>query len=80
MIRPAPHRMRMSEVMPMTPNARKCYPTGTSKPLIIAGYILVAAGVILLFVCIPCWAWLALLGVGLMAVGVLLLRLGKAWR
>lgn len=58
----------------------RCYPTGTSTPLMIAGYALVALGIILLFVCIPCWAWLALLGVGLMVAGVLMLRLSKAWR
>lgn len=58
----------------------RCYPTGASTPLMIAGYALVALGIILLFVCIPCWAWLALLGVGLMVAGVLVLRLSKAWR
>ena len=42
--------------------------------------ICVLAGVILLFCCIPCWAWLALLGVGLMAVGILLLKISRAWR
>ncbi|MCI5956262.1 MAG: hypothetical protein MRZ54_04700 [Clostridiales bacterium] len=62
--------------MPM----EKCYPTGSSTPLMIAGYVLVALGILLLFICIPCWAWLALLGVALMAAGVLLLRLSKAWR
>lgn len=62
--------------MPM----EKCYPTGNSTPLMIAGYVLVAIGILLLFICIPCWAWLALLGVALMAAGMLLLRLSKAWR
>lgn len=46
----------------------------------IAGYALVVLGIILLFACIPCWAWLALLGLGLMIAGVLLLKLSKAWR
>lgn len=58
----------------------KCYPTGNSKPLMIAGYALVITGVILLFVCIPCWAWLALLGLALMIAGILLLKFSKAWR
>ena len=62
--------------MPM----ERCYPAGRSAPLMIAGYVLLGAGVVLLFVCIPCWAWLALLGVGLIALGWLLLNLGKAWR
>ena len=41
---------------------------------------LLALGVLLLFLCIPCWAWLALLGLGLIVAGALLLRLSKAWR
>ena len=43
-------------------------------------YALLALGVLLLFLCIPCWAWLALLGLGLIVAGALLLRLSKAWR
>lgn len=58
----------------------KCYPHFGSKPLMIAGYVLVGLGIILLFVCIPCWAWFALLGVAFMIAGVLLLRFSKAWR
>lgn len=58
----------------------KCYPAGNNQPLMIAGYALVVIGILLLFICIPCWAWLALLGVGLMVAGVLLLKLSKAWR
>lgn len=58
----------------------RCYPTGQSTPVIIAGYVLLAVGIVLLFVCIPCWAWFALLGVGMIAVGWLLLKIGKAWR
>lgn len=58
----------------------RCYPAGRSTPLIAAGYVLLGLGVILLFACIPCWAWFALLGVGLIALGWLLLKLGKAGR
>lgn len=58
----------------------RCYPAGRSAPLIAAGYVLLGLGVILLFACIPCWAWFALLGVGLIALGWLLLKLGKAGR
>ena len=47
----------------------RCYPGGENK-----------GAMILLFCCIPCWAWLALLGVGLMALGVLLLKISRAWR
>jgi len=58
----------------------KCYPTGKSPTLTMAGYVLLAVGVILLFVCIPFWAWLALLGVALIAAGWTLLKLSNAWR
>ena len=43
-------------------------------------YALLALGAVLLFLCIPCWAWLALLGLGLIVAGAVLLRLSKAWR
>ena len=58
----------------------KCYPSGKNSPLMFGGYALLALGVLLLFLCIPCWAWLALLGLGLIVAGALLLRLSKAWR
>lgn len=59
---------------------QKCYPSGTNGPLTAAGYALLGLGVLLLFLCVPCWAWLALLGLGLIVAGALLLRLSKAWR
>lgn len=58
----------------------KCYPSNKSTPLTLAGYVLLAAGIVLLFVCIPHWAWVALLGVGLIALGWFVLRLSNAWR
>lgn len=58
----------------------KVYPCQRSAGLMIAGYALLAAGIILLFVCIPGWVWLALLGVGLIAAGTLLLKLSHVWR
>ena len=58
----------------------KCYPTNRNTPLAVAGYILLAAGILILFVCIPRWAWLALLGVGLIALGWIVLRLSNAGR
>ena len=45
-----------------------------------AGYVLLALGIILLFVCIPGWAWVALLGVLLIAAGWLILRMCSTWR
>lgn len=58
----------------------KCYPAGNSAPLRIAGIVLVALGALLLFICIPYWAWLALFGVGLIAVGFVLLRCSNTGR
>lgn len=59
---------------------QRCYPAGKSTALTVAAYALLALGVLLLFVCIPCWAWLALIGLGLIAAGLLLLKLNSAWR
>ena len=59
---------------------QKCYPTGVSKPLRLAGIAMTILGAILLFVCVPCWAWLALLSVGLIAVGLILLKLSGTGR
>ena len=60
------------------PNPReKCYPAGGSAALTIAGYVLLALGVVLLFACVPFWAWLALVGAALIAAGLLLLKLGR---
>lgn len=58
----------------------RCYPCSLNTGLTAAGYVLLAAGAILLFACIPGWVWLALLGVVLMAAGVLLLKMSNAWR
>jgi len=59
---------------------QRCYPAGKNAALTAVAYALLALGVLLLFVCIPCWAWLALIGLGLIAAGLLLLKLNSAWR
>jgi hypothetical protein len=38
---------------------------------------MVIAGLVLLFLCIPGWAWAALIGAGLIAVGFWLLTPGR---
>lgn len=48
-----------------------------SSALPAMGAVLMGAGLILLFVCIPGWAWLALTGMVLIAAGFVLIRLGK---
>ena len=64
----------------MAKPVEKCYPSMEKGTRACVGYGLLIAGIVLLFVCIPVWAWLAMLGVGLMALGVLLLKLCNAWR
>lgn len=58
----------------------KCYPRGKNAGLMAAGYGLLIAGVVLLFACIPGWVWLALVGLVLIILGVVLLKVSKAWR
>ena len=58
----------------------KCYPSEPNRILTIAGFAALAAGILLLFVCVPRRIWLALLGVGLIAVGWVLMKLSNAWR
>ena len=52
----------------------QCYPSSGSLALRIAGYVLIGAGVILVLLCVPCWAWLALVGAALILLGLLLIR------
>ncbi|MBR3109062.1 MAG: hypothetical protein IKH30_18050 [Clostridia bacterium] len=52
----------------------QCYPSGGSFLLRIAGYVLIGAGVLLILLCVPCWAWLALVGAALILLGLLLIR------
>lgn len=52
----------------------QCYPGGGSVLLRVAGYVLIGAGVILILLCVPGWAWLALVGAALILLGVLLIR------
>ncbi len=52
----------------------QCYPSGGSLALRIAGYVLIGAGVILILLCVPCWAWLALVGAALILLGLMLIR------
>ena len=58
---------------------KRCYrqPGGT---LTLIGGVLIAAGLLLVFLCIPGWAWAALGGAALIAAGWLLIRLGRSGR
>lgn len=43
----------------------------------LLGVVLIAAGMVLLFLCIPGWAWAALIGAALVVAGYLLLMGGR---
>lgn len=66
----------MSEVGAM----QKCYRTGSSTVLTLVGAALLIAGVAVLFVCIPVWAWCGVIGLLLIAAGLGLVKLGSAGR
>lgn len=52
----------------------QCYPSGSSLILRIAGFVLIGLGVLLILLCVPYWAWLAVIGAALVLVGFLLVR------
>lgn len=57
---------------PRTPCRSRAMP-----PLAVVGVILLAAGLLLMFLCIPGWAWAALAGVLLIAAGCALIHLSR---
>ena len=60
--------------MPCEPERIAKYPSKGGKITRIIGIVLIVAGVILIILCVPLWAWLSLIGAALMIVGLLLLR------
>lgn len=60
--------------MPCEPVRVARYPSKGGKAARIAGVLLIAAGIILIILCVPLWAWLSLVGVALIMAGLLLLR------
>ena len=51
----------------------QCYPAnGTAKTII--GIALIALGALLVLLCVPYWAWLAVIGALLIALGLLLVK------
>ncbi len=51
----------------------RCYPA-RSRLMSIIGIVLIALGVLLILICVPYWAWLALVGAALIVLGILMLR------
>lgn len=54
----------------------RSYRTGGGVMQVI-GILLIAGGLLLLFLCIPGWFWAALAGAALILLGALLLNLGR---
>ena len=54
-------------------NTRRCNPA--QPTLLIIGVVLLGLGLLLMFLCIPGWAWAILAGIALIAAGYALIRL-----
>lgn len=54
-----------------------CYPAPVSPLCQGLGIALIVSGLLLLFVCIPGWAWAAAAGILLVLLGWLLIRAGS---
>ena len=52
----------MQKKRQMSNGYTRCYKQPGNQALVLAGIVLVGLGVVLLFLCIPGWAWVALLG------------------
>jgi len=50
------------------------YPSRGSRLARVVGIVLIAAGMLLIVLCVPLWAWLALIGAALIFIGLLLLQ------
>ena len=57
-----------------SPGYIRCYKQAGNPLLVWTGILLAGIGVVLLFLCIPGWAWVAMLGFALIS-GVVFLRL-----
>ena len=73
------HKVKRKEGTPMrcppeTHVYQAKYPAKGSTLARAVGIVLVAAGVLLIVLCVPLWAWMALIGAALIFVGVLLLQ------
>ena len=51
----------------------QCYPANNAAKTIV-GIALIALGALLVFLCVPYWAWLAVIGALLIALGILLIK------
>ncbi|MBR1584731.1 MAG: hypothetical protein IJ662_04255 [Clostridia bacterium] len=56
------------------PVRTQCYPASGSMALKILGGALVFAGILVILLCVPTWAWMSLLGAALILSGLFLMR------
>lgn len=52
----------------------KCYPSEKKTGLRIAGWVLIAVGLITVLLFVPYWALAAIIGIGLIALGIMLIQ------
>lgn len=52
----------------------KCYASEKSPALRISGAVLIAVGVVVILLFVPCWALAALVGLALVGLGIVLIR------
>ena len=52
----------------------QCYSSGKGWIARIAGYLLIAAGAVLILLCVPMWAWLAAIGAVLILLGLFIAK------
>lgn len=76
-----PHTLTVKRGIVMHKRRSRCPPQRTYRQGVklarIIGVTLIALGLLLLFLCIPGWAWAALAGCLLVAAGFLLIRVSR---
>ena len=77
----ATHRLAVKRGMTMYQGRSRCPPQRSyrqkSRTAQLIGMVLIGLGLLLLFLCIPGWAWAALAGCLLVAAGLLLIRVSR---
>lgn len=75
------HTLSVKRGMIMKPGRSRCPPQRSYRQSVrtvqIIGLALIALGLLLLFLCIPGWAWAAMAGCLLVAAGLLLIRVSR---
>lgn len=76
-----PHSLQVKRGMTMNHGRGRCPPKRSYRQSVKTaqwiGFGLIGLGLLLLFLCIPGWAWAALAGCLLVTVGLLLIRVSR---